>query len=126
MAKREAHIKKAVKEILAKHSAYIVMYVPTGFGNAGVPDFIASVYGRFIGIETKLNAKKNPPTALQMKNLCEIQQAGGLAVVVDETNIDSLDEVLSTLKFDAPDDLTRTVFGSYSCTPIIDPLAGAL
>lgn len=126
MAKKEEHIKKAVKEVLAKHNAYDVMYVPAGFGKAGIPDFVVCVYGRFIGIETKLNAKRNPPTALQMKNLCEIQQAGGLAVVVDETNISSLDEVLCTLKFDGPDDLTKTVFGEYSCTPIVDPLGGVV
>jgi hypothetical protein len=41
--------------------------------------------------------KKNKPTALQQKNLREIDDHGGVALVVDAFNLDHLKETLDTL-----------------------------
>lgn len=49
--------------------------------------------GRFIGIECK--AGTNKPTALQQKNLTDIKLADGIALVVNEENIE---EVCRTLE----------------------------
>jgi hypothetical protein len=59
-----------------------------GFGRSGVPDIIACYKGRFIGIECK--AGKNEPTLLQKHNIKEIQRNNGLAIVVNEDNIEAL------------------------------------
>jgi hypothetical protein len=59
-----------------------------GFGRSGVPDIIACYKGRFIGIECK--AGKNEPTLLQKHNIKEIQRNQGLAIVVNEDNIEAL------------------------------------
>lgn len=66
------------------------MPAANGYGKAGVPDVIACVGGKFFGIEVKYDQRKNPPTPLQIKNLNEIQQAGGAALIIDDNNLDQL------------------------------------
>lgn len=46
---------------------------------------MACIGGRFVGIECKANGGK--PTKLQVKNLKDIADKNGLAIVVDETSI---------------------------------------
>ena len=89
----EAKVKKKIKDILNRLSAYYVMPHGAGYGNAGAPDFIVCYKGRFIGIEAKAGDGK--PTALQMHNLMEIRKAGGISYVVNESNIDELEKELS-------------------------------
>lgn len=84
----EAKVKKRVKQILAEIGAYYAMPIGTGFGNAGVPDFLICKGGLFYAIECKANGNK--PTALQLKHLDDIRKAGGIALVVDETNVENL------------------------------------
>lgn len=84
----EAKVKKKVKAILEGHGAYYAMPVGAGFGNAGVPDFLICLRGRFVAIECKANGGKT--TKLQEKHLEDIRKAGGKAIVVDETNYDDL------------------------------------
>lgn len=84
----EAKVKKRVRVILAELNMYYVMPATGGYGNSGAPDFICCLQGFFIGIECK--AKDNKPTALQLKNLQDIRNAGGFAIVINELNIDSL------------------------------------
>ncbi len=91
----EAKIKKKVREILLSTSTYYVMPHGAGYGNAGAPDFIICLQGKFIGIECK--AKGNKPTALQLKNLADIEQCGGYAMVIDETNVDYFPRKLQEL-----------------------------
>ena len=89
----EAKVKKRVKQILIEMGAYYAMPMGTGFGNAGVPDFLICFQSRFFGVECK--AKGNKPTALQLKNLADIRAAGGVAIVVDETNVENLRKEMS-------------------------------
>ena len=59
------------------------------------PDFVVCLGGRFIGIECK--AGKGKTTTLQEKNLAQIRSAGGLAIVINEENINELkDELIKT------------------------------
>ncbi len=88
----EAKVKKKVKEILKEYGVYNFMPATHGYGSSGVPDIVACFEGRFIGIECK--AKLNKPTQLQIKNLLDIQSAGGIALVINETNIEDLVECL--------------------------------
>ena len=88
----EVKVKKKVKEALQEIGAYYAMPVGTGFGNAGVPDFLVCVRGMFIGIECKANGNK--PTALQLHHMMQIRKAGGLAYVVDENNVTEVTQIL--------------------------------
>ena len=85
----EVKVKKVVRQVLDGLGAYYVMPVTNGYGNSGAPDFLVCLQGRFIGIECK--AGKNKPTALQELNL----NAGGVALVVNETNVVNLNSLLS-------------------------------
>jgi hypothetical protein len=69
------------------------MPVTGGYGSSGAPDFLVCLNGRFVGIECK--AGKGKTTALQDKNLEDITKAGGLALVINETNLPELKELLN-------------------------------
>ena len=89
----EAKVKKKVVAILKKYEAYYFYPVTGGYGRSGVPDVIACHDGRFIGIECK--AGSNKPTPLQQKNLDDIQAAGGIALVVNEDNINTVEKLFN-------------------------------
>lgn len=92
----EAKVKAKIKAILKEHNVYYAMPIGTGYGNSGVPDFLCCVNGYFVAIEAK--AGEGKPTALQLKNLQEINKAGGYTLVIRETNIDYLKAVLQECK----------------------------
>ena len=89
----EGKVKKKVQQILKDRGAYYFSPVTGGFGRSGVPDIVACFHGRFIGIECK--AGNNKPTALQLKNLADIETAGCVSLVINEDNVDLL---VATLK----------------------------
>jgi len=91
----EAKVKKKAVQILKQHGAYYFYPVTGGYGRSGVPDIIACYKGRFIGIECK--AGTNKPTALQQKNLTDIETADGVALVVNEENIEEVCRTLETI-----------------------------
>jgi hypothetical protein len=55
-----------------------------GMGLRGVPDEIWCVNGRFLGLEVK--AGSNRPTKLQALRLKQIEEAGGVSLIINETN----------------------------------------
>lgn len=88
----EAKVKAQVRKILDAYGAYYFSPVTGGFGKSGVPDIIACYKGNFIGVECK--AGSNTPTALQLREMTRIKAAGGVAIVINETNIDALRLIL--------------------------------
>jgi hypothetical protein len=92
----EGKVKEAIKKILKAHDAYFTMPIGTGFGSAGVPDFIICHKGVFIGVEAKSGTNK--PTALQLEHIDRIRKRGGYALVVNEDNYSELNELLRGLE----------------------------
>ena len=88
----EAKVKAKIKKILEEHNVYYAMPMGTGYGNSGVPDFLCCVNGKFLAIEAK--AGKGETTALQKKNIREIEDSGGDAWVVRETNLENFKEYI--------------------------------
>lgn len=77
-------MKKRVRKIL--DGAGMVYYFPPqmgGWGRSGVPDIVGCYKSTFFGIECK--AKGNKPTSLQELNLQAITDAGGFAIIINET-----------------------------------------
>lgn len=95
MATPEAKVKAKIKALLKEHNVYYAMPIGTGYGNAGVPDFLCCAGGTFLAIEAK--AGKGTTTALQEKNLRQITECGGTALVVNENDLTMLGEVLKSL-----------------------------
>jgi hypothetical protein len=93
MATPESKVKTKVKQILKNHKVYFFMPATHGYGSSGVPDIVACMSGRFIGIECKANTGK--VTQLQLKNLQDIVDNNGISVVVDEDSIGVFAMVLS-------------------------------
>lgn len=92
----ERKVKDKVKKVLKDLGAYYVMPVTGGYGNSGAPDFLVCYRGKFIGIECK--AGKGRVTALQEKNLSQIEQADGIALVVNEDNVEQLVNLVNIVK----------------------------
>jgi len=92
----EKKVKDKVKKILAEFGAYYFMPATGGYGKSGVPDLVACLKGRFIGIECKANG--GVPTALQEKNLMQIIGVGGFSILVDEGGIDTFRSVLEQIR----------------------------
>lgn len=92
----EGHVKRKVKAILDAHGIWYFNPFMSGYGRAGIPDFICCMDGKFIGIECK--AGDNEPTALQTRELEAIAANGGFTFVVRESNMSELDKKLLWLK----------------------------
>ena len=92
----EGKVKAAVRKLLAEFGVYYFSPAANGYGRAGIPDIICCFGGRFIAIECK--AGKGVTTALQDRELAAIRTAGGMTMVVNETNIQELKEKLQWMR----------------------------
>ena len=84
----EQKVKKKVVAQLKEMGAYYFYPVTGGYGQSGVPDVVGCYKGIFFGIECK--AGSNKPTPLQDKNLTDIRKQKGIAVVINEKNVDNI------------------------------------
>jgi hypothetical protein len=91
----EAKVKAQVKKILDAHKAYYFLPATGGYGRSGVPDIVCCLKGHFIGIEVK--AGSNTPTALQLRELQRINDAGGIGLWVNEDTLPKLRTVLTLI-----------------------------
>jgi Holliday junction resolvase len=89
----EAKVKRRITAKLKDMGAYYFYPMTGGYGRSGVPDIVGCYRGMFFGIEVK--AGKNKPTALQMRNLQEIEAQDGIALVVNEDNVSRVEEYLN-------------------------------
>ena len=92
----EAKVKAAVRKILNEYEAWCCTPMGTGYGRSGVPDILACYLGVFVAIECK--AGDNKPTALQVRELERIKKAGGYALLVNETNLGSVSDLLKKIQ----------------------------
>jgi len=83
----EGRVKKVVRKYLDDFGGRCYYFMPAtgGYGKSGVPDIVGCYLGMFFGIELK--AGNNKPTPLQEKNLQQITNTRGLAIVVNEDNM---------------------------------------
>ena len=97
MAQTPEHkVKQYVSAILRAHGAYFFFPATYGFGRAGIPDIIVCHRGRFLAIECK--AGKGTTTKLQERELERIRSANGVALVVNEHNIDDVHRALKEIE----------------------------
>lgn len=82
----EKKVKDKVVKILKEFGVYYFFPATYGFGRSGVPDIVCCFEGNFFAIECK--AGKNKPTALQEREIEAIRKTKGVALVVNEENIE--------------------------------------
>lgn len=91
----ESKVKTAVKRLLVEHGVYYFFPPANGMGRAGIPDIICCVRGYMLAIECK--AGRGTTTVLQDRELAAIRAAGGVALVVNETNIPDVTAAIAAL-----------------------------
>jgi len=84
--KNEGDVKKFVKAVLNAYGDACWWFMPpaNGYGRAGIPDFVGSVYGQAFVVETKFGY--NQPTANQQREINNAQLSGAVAWVVNDKN----------------------------------------
>ena len=88
----EGEIKDQVRKVLDEMGAYYFFPAANGYGRTGIPDVIACIGGHFVGIECKAGSKQ--PTALQQRELDNIEEAEGTGILVNADNISNLKNIL--------------------------------
>lgn len=91
----EKKVKDKCVKLLKAYDAYYFFPATHGYGRSGVPDIICCIAGNFVAIECK--AGDNKPTALQEKEMADIRKQGGTAVVINESNLTLLGDLLKKL-----------------------------
>ena len=91
----EGKIKRWLDKALKEHDVWFYSPQSGPFGKAGIPDRVAIVKGRFVGIECKADKNKKP-TALQTKTMKEIEMNGGKCFLVYDK--ETIQEVITYIK----------------------------
>lgn len=94
----EGKVKDKCKDIMKKHGVWQFSPSMNGMGRAGIPDLICCVNGFFLAVECKVG--KGKTTALQDRELAAIRTAEGVALVVNEDNLDELEQIIEGLLLD--------------------------
>lgn len=81
----EAAVKRVVRRMLDKYGYFSFMPPANAYGKSGISDVLALGNGRFIAIECKF--KYNKPTPMQLTFGKDVEDAGGMFVVVNEKNL---------------------------------------
>jgi len=89
----EGKVKAKVKKILDELGVYHFSPQSGIYGRSGIADIIGCHSGRFIAIECK--AGRGTTTALQDKELEKVRDAGGVALVINENNIEEVAKCLN-------------------------------
>jgi hypothetical protein len=85
----EKKVKQNVVSVLTELDAYYFYPATGGYGRSGIPDIVACLGGRFIGIECKAGNKK--PTPLQARELQAVKDSGGIAIYYSEPAMNKQD-----------------------------------
>jgi Holliday junction resolvase len=89
---KEKWVKQQVVKMLKERNVYYFFPVAGAYTSIGVPDIVACIRGKFVGIECK--AGNNRPTELQLRNLEAIRDNSGHAWVVNENDLETVERNL--------------------------------
>jgi len=87
---KEQTIQKNIIKRLEAEGGYVVKVVSAT--KAGVPDILACIKGKFIGIEVKTPKTKTNVSELQKYNLDKINRCGGISMVA--WSVEQIEELL--------------------------------
>lgn len=80
---REKTLENKIKEHLKKNGHFHFKFFANAMTKTGVPDIIACIHGKFVGIEVKNPNGKGVISPLQQLTCDEINKQGGKAIIVD-------------------------------------------
>jgi hypothetical protein len=99
MATPESKVKAGIRERLDDMGVYYGQPTTGGYGRSGQLDFICCMTNHFVAIEAKSVHSKygmDGPTALQWDDIDAVGASGGIAMCVDENN---LNDVIGVARF---------------------------
>lgn len=81
----EKNFENKVKKFLEEKNCWFLKYWGgAAYTKSGIPDLLVCCNGHFLGVEIK--APKGKPSPLQIHNLKQIHEAGGLAILLYPDN----------------------------------------
>lgn len=99
----EAKVLAAVKTMLKTHPKCLVIRITN---TTGMPDLIACVNGRFLGIEVKDDKNGSyGMTKAQRIRLAQIIAAGGIGCCVDKNNVEAFRSLIEKLQVEPQADV---------------------
>jgi Holliday junction resolvase len=94
----ETKFKMRVQKILKDRYGLGIFFFKTQEKSVrGIPDIVGCLNGKFFAIELK--TRTGTPSKLQLHIIRSIQKTGGLAMVVDEDNLNIFLDCLDGLKY---------------------------
>lgn len=91
----EKQFENQVKKFLKLHDIWFIKVWGGGFQKAGVPDLLACVNGFFVAIELK--GKDGKPTPLQEYNIRQINESGGVGLILYPNQFEEFKELVLDL-----------------------------
>ena len=92
----EKNFENKIKKFLKDRGCWYVKYFANRNTRAGVPDILACVSGRFVAIEVK--AENGKPTELQKWNVVQIQNSGGIALILYPADWEQFVDLINRLQ----------------------------
>lgn len=77
---KEKYIENKIKIFLKANNHYFIKIHGSGVQKSGVPDILACINGKFVGIEVK--QEKGKPSRLQIEHQRLIEESGGKSIIV--------------------------------------------
>lgn len=96
----ENDVKREIRKLAKQYGCYDRASAASAFSRKGMPDRHMCCRGWFIGVEAKYG--NNWLTQQQADDLKEIAEAGGIALVINETSLRVLEWVLNNLRTNRP------------------------
>ena len=84
-----------IKKYLKDRGCWYVKYFANGYTKSGIPDILACVNGYFVAIEVK--APKGKPSDLQLWNIEQINQSGGIGIILYPEQFEQFKEMVEFL-----------------------------
>ena len=91
----EKQFENKVKRWLKSKEIYNFKYFANAFTPCGIPDIIACVNGRFVGIELK--SEKGTTSPLQDYNLKQIEKSGGISMILRPSGFENFKKIIEEL-----------------------------
>lgn len=82
-------------KLIQNNNGYVVKFNASAISKIGVPDLLACINGKFIGLEVKKENGK--PTDIQLWNIEKIKKSGGIAMVVRPSDYENIEKLIKKL-----------------------------
>lgn len=94
----EKDIENKIKFALKQADCYYIKNHGSQYAVPGIPDIIFNLDGYFIAVEVK--KWPNKPTMIQKFHLKEIRKNKGIALIIDELNLNKFCEILKRRSYE--------------------------